>query len=317
MKHRPGVTLVEVLVTIFIMGIGMLALLVLFPLGALTMAQALRDDRTATASASAAATAINFEIRQDLLVAGQPNTNFLSAYTKPFGANSPYVLPDNWAGPGWPVYVDPYYAQLSAGPLGAAGNTPGIPRRSLSFSNAFPGRTQSLTAQETARWFTLLDDITFAPDGTPDLSAGIVDRPGRYTWAYLLRRPRAASPVTELTIVVYSGRNLTLQQGETTYMASGNQGETSVTLTWDPAVQPKPALRTGGWILDTTFNPSTNVVNAYFYRVVAINEVPINATVAPATMVLELQNPLKANVNAAVAMEFVVDVFDKGTGWLP
>ena len=37
MTHRSGVTLTEVLVAIFIMGIGLLSILVLFPLGALTL----------------------------------------------------------------------------------------------------------------------------------------------------------------------------------------------------------------------------------------------------------------------------------------
>jgi type II secretory pathway pseudopilin PulG len=43
---RPGITLLEVLVAIFIVAIGLLALLTLFPLGALRMGQALKDDRT-------------------------------------------------------------------------------------------------------------------------------------------------------------------------------------------------------------------------------------------------------------------------------
>jgi hypothetical protein len=47
------VTLLEVLVAIFIMAIGLLALLTLFPLGALRMAQALKDDRTAQVAVSA------------------------------------------------------------------------------------------------------------------------------------------------------------------------------------------------------------------------------------------------------------------------
>jgi hypothetical protein len=42
---RPGVTLLEVLVAIFFTGIGLLALLTLFPLGALSLAQAIQDDR--------------------------------------------------------------------------------------------------------------------------------------------------------------------------------------------------------------------------------------------------------------------------------
>jgi prepilin-type N-terminal cleavage/methylation domain-containing protein len=44
-SRSRGITLTEVLVAIFIMGIGLLALLSLFPLGALTMAQAIKDDR--------------------------------------------------------------------------------------------------------------------------------------------------------------------------------------------------------------------------------------------------------------------------------
>jgi hypothetical protein len=42
---RVGVTLVEVLVAIFITGVGLLALLTLFPLGAAEMAQSIQDDR--------------------------------------------------------------------------------------------------------------------------------------------------------------------------------------------------------------------------------------------------------------------------------
>ena len=46
-RVRRGVTLLEVLVAIYIVGIGLLALLALFPLGMLRMAQAVQDDRVA------------------------------------------------------------------------------------------------------------------------------------------------------------------------------------------------------------------------------------------------------------------------------
>ena len=48
-----GSTLIEVLVAIFVMGVGLLALLTLFPLGAFEMAQAIPDDRTAAIAADA------------------------------------------------------------------------------------------------------------------------------------------------------------------------------------------------------------------------------------------------------------------------
>lgn len=52
---QSGITLIEVLVAIFVMGIGLLALLTLFPLGALEMAQAIKDDRTGVVAANAVA----------------------------------------------------------------------------------------------------------------------------------------------------------------------------------------------------------------------------------------------------------------------
>ena len=48
-----GSTLIEVLVAILVMGVGLLALLTLFPLGALDMAEAIPDDRTAAIAADA------------------------------------------------------------------------------------------------------------------------------------------------------------------------------------------------------------------------------------------------------------------------
>jgi hypothetical protein len=64
--YRPdsGITLVEVLVAIFAQGVGLLALLTLFPLGALEMAQAVKDDRTAAVAANAEALS---EVGEDLL----------------------------------------------------------------------------------------------------------------------------------------------------------------------------------------------------------------------------------------------------------
>jgi hypothetical protein len=54
-RGQAGVTLLEVLTAIFVMAIGLLALLTLFPLGALEMAQAIEDDRAGAAAQSAVA----------------------------------------------------------------------------------------------------------------------------------------------------------------------------------------------------------------------------------------------------------------------
>jgi hypothetical protein len=63
-----GVTLVEVLTAIFLMGVGLLALLTLFPLGALSMAQAIKDDRAREIAVQATALS---ESGEDLLMRTQ------------------------------------------------------------------------------------------------------------------------------------------------------------------------------------------------------------------------------------------------------
>ena len=75
MCRRDGVTLMEVLVAIFIMGIGMLAMLVLFPLGVLRMAQAIQDERCSQAGKMANGIA-NFQgLRNDPWVLNDPTPN--------------------------------------------------------------------------------------------------------------------------------------------------------------------------------------------------------------------------------------------------
>src|SRR3954447_9298845 len=99
MPRRQGATLVEVLVAIFVMGLGLIALLTLFPLGAIRMAQAIQDDRCATAVANADAIAkMDFgfppqraSIRNDALVRTPtwfPNIDVFKD-TPPAGARSP------------------------------------------------------------------------------------------------------------------------------------------------------------------------------------------------------------------------------------
>src|SRR6266851_9037588 len=71
-KHS-GATLTEVLVAIFVMAIGLLALLTLFPLGALSMAQAIKDARTAHSAKNAFAIAEGQNIHNDPFITNDGN----------------------------------------------------------------------------------------------------------------------------------------------------------------------------------------------------------------------------------------------------
>ena len=53
LSSEAGVTLVELLAALMAAGIGLLAILAIFPLGALELARALKDDRTAAVAAQA------------------------------------------------------------------------------------------------------------------------------------------------------------------------------------------------------------------------------------------------------------------------
>src|SRR4051812_36179237 len=55
MNRRPAVTLVEVLIAIFVMALGLMSILALFPVAAVQMSQALKDQRSAECAANAAA----------------------------------------------------------------------------------------------------------------------------------------------------------------------------------------------------------------------------------------------------------------------
>jgi hypothetical protein len=325
MNHRSGVTLVEVLVAIFVMGLGLLALLVLFPLAALNMSQAIKDDRTGNAAANADSIGFAWSIRTD--------ANVQKAMLNPVG-NGTTPLPDLSLsqGPSYPAYVDPVGWVLAGGtPQAVVPATPqfmpvppgwtgsGLPRTTLRFVNDPTFGDANFPADRNAqimRWFTLLDDqVSWGDNGVPNP----VQFEQRYSWAYLLRAQVAASgnstiapaPVIDVSVVVYSGRqqqlnNAGMPMGENPYQAVFNAGSTTVQVTWTPGVQDKPPIRRGGWILDATMEPDPH---GYFYRVVGVTDT------GPGSMDVEVQYNPKASANPGVllVLENVVEVFPKGT----
>jgi Tfp pilus assembly protein PilV len=318
MTSRPGITLTEVLVAIFVMALGMLSLLALFPLGALTMAQAIKDSRSAHAAANATAIANALKIRFDSRVT--------PSFTNSPGGTLPNLAtnaPANYIGPSYPVVVDTYTAASgtsSSLPDASTGVTPGLPRVTItSPSNASNGLT---TAAEVLRWFSLLDDITFTDVGMPDLNnGGNVTRDNRYSWFYVLRRPLYSNAsVVDVTVVVCSGRPLNSIVGEHAWSGvSFDPTSNSVTLSY---TGDKPPIRPGSWIMDATLSTAANNPEPYgfFYRVVGV------ADTGAGTMTLELQtNPRPytttasptAHTGTLVFMENVVEVFEKGSGWQP
>ena len=322
MKRRPGITLVEVLVAIFIMAIGLLALLTLFPLGALRMAQALQDDRAGASASVGANVCDTFGVGNDPQYDAPPPS--LSA--TPLFFTPPYVPPavngyppSAQVGGGIPVYVDPFgVANGSGSVLGASPNlTPGIwrvtptvflPPYATLVSAGPPPTYAPNPSAAAARYFSLPDDLTFQTNGAPDGSTGSLQRGGRYTWAYLLHRlqPYNIASLVDLAVVVYAGRATAVPGGEATYPASGNAYDTAVSLSYAGA---QPNIHRGSWILDTSYNKTTSSVHGDFYRVVAVTPVGAN------TLNLELAIPLSKpdGLSALTVLDNVVEVFERGS----
>jgi hypothetical protein len=320
-RRRDATTLVEVLVAIFVMALGLLTLLTLFPLGALSMGQAIRDDRTAHAAANAAAIAEARNIRQD--------PNVIRAFDNQSRAGSAsQVPPPDPSGPSYPVYVDPLGFQLGQRQLGNVsygGKNYGCPRVAPTFVSG---------AADIARWFGSLDDMEFlksGPAGTPVTvqigTAARLERTNQYSWCYLVSRPRSSLPsVADVAVVVYSGRPTQLPLGEHPYgPVAFDRTSNFVDV---PYTGDKPPIRKGSWILDATMvAPMGGGANGrqlqaephgYFYRVVGVTD-------ASGVLRLELQTPPRASSMARngqpygvlLVLEDAVEVFEKGPGWQP
>src|SRR5438445_5830278 len=103
MSARKGSTLVEVLVAIFVMGIGLLAVLALFPLGAYRMAHAIQAARCVNIAESCDGIANMWKIRSNSVL--QPNPNAADLYLNPGGGAT--ALLSSSSAPSYPVLIDP------------------------------------------------------------------------------------------------------------------------------------------------------------------------------------------------------------------
>jgi prepilin-type N-terminal cleavage/methylation domain-containing protein len=345
MIRRNGVTLIEVLVAIFVMGIGMLALLSLFPLGIYRMQQSIQAEKATQACQQATAIANFQKIRTDPWVWTMDAnplsptylqlTSTVNTFSNPQWPNGTTwqgnnLLPADPGGMSFPIYVDPmgYNAGSPAQFwLTPSGDT--IPRRSVSFVQPTANPINYAT-----RWFSLRDDIVWGQDGTPDLilppsgpQQGLFNRNTRYSWSLMLQRTKTSDPSSvNLTVAVFARSPDSPPLNEMLYQ-TGEVGldpvNNAITLTINPANNVLPPARLGEWLLDASYVPSATgpyaSANANFYRIVSITQ--NNANSITYSVQPPLRNfPATGSSNTwqkIIYMENLVEVFEKGTGWQP
>jgi len=270
----------------------------------------------------------------------------------PKNGAAPVASAPNPTGPSYPVLVDPIGWQANqsvnaglpnwVGYMTAAPQAWYVPRRTLYMKDptvatppaqwiplgagSIPGMGGTLAPSliRIVKQFSLMDDMTFGPAGTPVSGASApVERQGRYSWAFMFRRSNNADrTAVDITTIMYSGRSIDVASQETAYAGTiafptATAGVTPMTktvvLTYS---NPKPAIRRGGWILDATMADASGhpEPQGIFYRVVNVDDS------TPGSLVLELQTPIVGKSNPSVpqttqrtivVMDKVIEVFTK------
>ncbi|MBI2803902.1 MAG: prepilin-type N-terminal cleavage/methylation domain-containing protein [Planctomycetes bacterium] len=293
--RRSGVTLVEVLVAIFVMGIGLIALLTLFPIGILRMAQAIREARSTQCGNNGARIAViqSLHLDADVVTDGTfpdlfVNPGIVDVNGAPIWNADPYSE-------SYPIFVDPvgFYAVPTPDWVG---NYPALlRRRPAEFTRrglnlAVPADFAAMQ-RNIRRSFMLQDEFNFeptmddpnVPPGTPQKIGNVVLRGERnFSWAYMLRRPRAGDPsIVDRAVVVFENRPIALTQNQTLQeyvypgMAFFNDTNNTITVEYTSPTVVAPPVRPGDWILDATryqTSPTNGSGSAFFYKVVGAED---------------------------------------------
>ena len=315
MTRRPGISLMEAMIAIGVMAIGLLSLLTLFPLGAVQIGQALKDDRCSEAALQADAYMRSYwehavaggrqvqppgtlPPENDQKLRDPDGTGPLTDYfIDPSGSGGTYTaVPTGERS--YPVFVDPigHYTYSTPYQTHVGGQGSGIPRVNL--AGILPDGNTAV------RVCSLTDDLTYGPDGAATLSGGQLVRQGRYTWAAMLQKPLVDADTCELKVLVFD-RRIPLLNDTRNELVSGSANDfmavnildspvfrsgidRTIKISGLPASE-VPILRRGGWIMDGTVDPGAGpgaIRQAEFYRITAI-ESP-----SPNNFVVDLETPI-------------------------
>lgn len=237
---RYGLTLLEVLMAIFIMGIGMLGILAMFPVAADMLGRAINNNQMAEGMVGARSIQDNFDIitsefsyllrRAPTYQIGNPSDPDLqtsSTYKSGGGVVGVSNLQVGWLAGEQPktdyplyLFVDQYAAISNVTKFLKSPSDPGpgidnafIPRIDYPINLPKLKKFSNLTMNQFAgRFFTVNGDILLNKDGLAnkddDNSQVTLDRPGRFTLAYFYEKPfpRSFSNVSNRYIFVFRDR---------------------------------------------------------------------------------------------------------------
>jgi len=294
-SRRSGLTLVEVLATIFILAVGSLSILVLFPVGAMKVKTALNNARIALLANNGIS---NLQV---LVKTGMLDIKALTY--------SP-ALPDNMR-----ICLFDQTAQINGALTvqypGTSAQKP-LTFLPVNFLSVPPTGVSDNILQFRKKWFSLQDDIEWDPSG----SVGpVVARGQAFSNAYLIRK-EANGGLYEVTLLVYNGRSPNLYDSGNDQVLTlanmadaGATGNTALALSVLPNKEGTRTLDKGSWIVETTNREYE------YYQIQSVTDGKDSA--GNPCYRMELDRPLLRKFNQAATPEFFwVDflggVFPKG-----
>jgi prepilin-type N-terminal cleavage/methylation domain-containing protein len=314
---RQGLTLLEVLITIFVMAIGFLSVLTLFPLAARKIVRSIDSDRVNLMAANASGceqilgirNAIQYQMDQDLGLA--PVTQKLQPsliyHFDPIG-----------------VFGDAdSISRMPLGTLRTVGLNPNPLRADYSLNQIRAALSLPTIADlKMKEWMTSQDEINFEPWGLPEPN---FRNGNRYSVSFLYRRNSLAdSNSLETVMLVYAGRSNEFGNTTETQLNIAGLDPTDSTnstlLIKDPIQGPGGPDRFFGrnaWIMDIsdeTIGGITRPRWKKFYQVQNIDGPP--GGILKVTLDRPWESPIVpfSPSQKMVWVDYLFDWFDRGIG---
>jgi hypothetical protein len=326
-RRRSAATLVEVVIGFGILGVAATSLATLPIFSAITVSNAMKEDRTTTAALAADSLVRDWHKKY---VVEPGDSRALEQYhylmdnpqlplpTNPAVPMPP--VPTNSTMPSYPVYLDPMGVAALRGDVGGVGMVPRTTARVV--------LEQPAAAQQRAalRFCSLLDGLKLNEDGivAPPPAPTYDMRDMRYNFAWMLQRMSNRDRLTvRQQVVVYDRRvHLYAPPGsEAAYTASFNPGDTQIV-----GIPATAEVRKGTWVLDVGYSPpappapappnqadpTLGLRQAEFYRVVSVID---NGT---GYYTLEVHKPIvrsdkstAAYTGVVIVIPSIADVFER------
>lgn len=293
-KSRSGLTLLEVLITIFVMGIGMLSVLTLFPLAARKIGMSIDMDRASQMAANASALAEIRGIRNQV-------TNYLNTLP-PSPTPSDIVIFDE---PGF-----------QGGAYTSPGRTPTVFNTNLANALYLTPFNRNLAVSQ--------DEYPFTDSGDPESGAR---RNERYSSAHLFRRQRLDDPKSlDSMILVFAGRPvdfgnrfdfpITITAGGTAWNSDTITITDPATYTAGDQLQPDRRIARGSWLMDLS-----NKRWKRFYKVVSADSSTAGSLTLTLDRLIEDDDAIQGTSDDAstssmtkmIWIDYMVDWFDRGS----